>query len=337
MSASLPASDATYESSPRGYLARQFTTPVPLPASLDLTGQTAIVTGSNTGLGFEACRQLLQRGLSHLVMGVRSQVKGDAAAERLREEFLPPAASSSSSSSGSAAVAAAEARIDVWQVDLASYDSVRAFAGRCAGPSLPRIDLAILNAALVKPGYTVAAETGRELTLQVNYLSTALLATLLLAILRSKSKSKRAGAGDAEQQRQQPPTITVVGSDMQYMTTMARPSGRSGGVLAQLDTSEGYDQMGWYSREKLLLAFFVQRLSTQVDPGDVVVNVANPGSCGGTDFFREWPWLAARVMRVLHFFLARTADKGAGIYIEAARVRGAESHGSFVSDWAYKP
>ena len=50
-----------------------------------LSGKTAIVSGSNTGLGFEAARQLLDLGLSHLILAVRSLERGEAAAAKLRQ------------------------------------------------------------------------------------------------------------------------------------------------------------------------------------------------------------------------------------------------------------
>lgn len=80
-------SEASLESTVFGFLCRRLTGPKPLPAGIQLTDQVAIVTGSTVGLGLEASRQLLQLGLSRLVMGVRSQVKGDAAAAQLRSAF----------------------------------------------------------------------------------------------------------------------------------------------------------------------------------------------------------------------------------------------------------
>ncbi len=75
------------------------------PKDTDLTGRVGIVTGSNTGLGFESSRQLLSYKLSRLIMAVRSPTKGEAAAAKLRKEFP-------------------RATIDVWILDMNSYESV---------------------------------------------------------------------------------------------------------------------------------------------------------------------------------------------------------------------
>ncbi|KAK7432265.1 hypothetical protein QQZ08_001210 [Neonectria magnoliae] len=61
------------------FFKNQFRTRIELPTKEkypDVQGECAIVTGSNTGLGFESAKQLLALGLSHLVMGVRSLEKG---------------------------------------------------------------------------------------------------------------------------------------------------------------------------------------------------------------------------------------------------------------------
>ena len=78
------------------------------PESTDLSGQTAIITGSNVGLGYEASLQLLGLKLTNLILAVRSIEKGEKAASEMR--LLHP-----------------KANIEVWPIDLTSYDSVQAF------------------------------------------------------------------------------------------------------------------------------------------------------------------------------------------------------------------
>lgn len=255
-------SKAPSEATALGFLRRQFTRPKPLPAGLSLAGKVAIVTGSNVGLGLSACRQLLQLGLSHLIMAVRSQAKGDAAAAQLRTDF-------------------ASATVSVWIVDMESYDSVRAFANRCE--SLERIDVVILNAGLTMAPYTVARATGNELMLQVNYLSTALLTILLLPVLKAK---KIAGSS-------QPPVLSIVGSDAMYHNQMEL----RGPILPQFQRADTFTQFAWYGKTKLLQALFVSKLGKEavwncaVDAGKVggcwCFNVS--GCCSGAG--REEPWV----------------------------------------------
>ncbi len=67
----------------------------------DQTGRTAVVTGANSGLGYETCRALARRG-ARVIMAVRDEDKGRAARDRLHAEvppgeLVPPRASSRSS------------------------------------------------------------------------------------------------------------------------------------------------------------------------------------------------------------------------------------------------
>ncbi|KAF4592103.1 NAD(P)-binding protein [Ophiocordyceps camponoti-floridani] len=295
-------SRASFEATFLGFLYRQFTRQKPLPPDTDLTDNVAVVTGSNTGLGLEAARQLLELGLSHLILAVRLAAKGEAAAVRLRRDF--PAAV-----------------VVVWIVDLESYSSVRDFAERCAG--LTRLDIVILNAGLMRPSYTIAPETENELTLQVNYLSTLLLAILLLPVLKTSrvNGSRRRSV------------LSIVGSDLAYR---ARIESR-GPVLKQFERPERYNGYEWYSMSKLLLALFVAKLADFVDPDVVLINTVNPGMTKGTDFFREFPSVMVKLMGLLQWLLARSVGVGAATYVDAVVSYGGESHGSFISDWAIKP
>lgn len=118
-----------------------------LPVGLDLATQVAIITGANAGLGFESAKQLLALNISLLILAVRSVDKGERAALELRRQW--PAA-----------------RIDVWQLDMCSYDSIQAFAKR-VDDDLPRLDIALLNAGLVTPEFRKVKETGHEESMQV--------------------------------------------------------------------------------------------------------------------------------------------------------------------------
>lgn len=298
---------AAWEATLLGGIQRQFVSPKPTTTKIKIDGYTAIVTGSNGGLGFEACRQLLKHGLSHLVMGVRSKAGGEAAAKQLRQEFPDP-----------------NITISVFIVDMGSYESIQHFVDQVK--TLSRIDIVILNAAVVMTMYTPNPFTDHESTMQVNYLSTALLAILLLPILHSSKKNNNPS---------RPPVLSFVGSDLMYTPQYAPRSKAS--VLPQFDAKEKFDFFGSYSSSKLLLMFFVSRLAELVDPADVLINVANPGLTrySGLDRYGS---VGVRVfMKAMRLILGRSLEAGASIYLDAALARGSESHGSFISDWALKP
>ncbi|EED21262.1 short-chain dehydrogenase/reductase family protein, putative [Talaromyces stipitatus ATCC 10500] len=293
---------ASFEASNLGFIWRQFTRPKPLPAGIRLNGNVAIVTGSNTGLGLSVSRQLLDLGLSHLVMAVRSVSKGEAAAVELREKFP-------------------KAIITVWFLDMGSYDSIRAFAAQCG--TLQRIDIAILNAGLMQSEYVINPSTQHEVTLQVNYLSTALLAIMLLP----KLKASRNHGGS------RPPVLSIVGSDMMYSAKFKTP----GSILAQFQDHKTFDGTSWYAKSKILQMFFVSKLVDFVSSDNVLVNVSNPGMTAGTSFFQGHPAIVQKIISVAQWIFARSADVGATAYLDAVLVRGNISHGSFASDWTIKP
>ncbi len=124
----------------------------------DQTGRIAIVTGSNTGLGFDTARVLAQRG-AKVVMAVRDTAKGDAAAAQIR-------------------TAVPGAEVTVHKLDLGSLASVREAAAELAG-AYPRIDLLINNAGVMYPPKQTTAD-GFELQFGTNHLGHFALTGLLL-------------------------------------------------------------------------------------------------------------------------------------------------------------
>ena len=121
-------------------------------------GRLAVVTGANTGLGFETARVLAARGAS-VVLAVRDTEKGKRAAAAI-------------------AGAAPGADVMVQPLDLASLDSVRAAAGELRVRH-PRIDLLVNNAGVMFPPRQATAD-GFELQFGTNHLGHFALTGLLL-------------------------------------------------------------------------------------------------------------------------------------------------------------
>ena len=124
----------------------------------DQSGRVAIVTGSNTGLGFHTARVLAERGAS-VVLAVRNLDKGKEAAAQISRT-------------------APGAEVTLQRLDLGSLQSVREAAEELKATH-PRIDLLINNAGLMYPpkGHT---EDGFELQFGTNHLAHFALTGLLL-------------------------------------------------------------------------------------------------------------------------------------------------------------
>ena len=121
-------------------------------------GRLAVVTGANTGLGFETALVLAARGAS-VVLAVRDTEKGKRAAARI-------------------AGAARGADVTVQPLDLASLESIRA-AARELRARHPRIDLLINNAGVMFPPKQTTSD-GFELQFGTNHLGHFALTGLLL-------------------------------------------------------------------------------------------------------------------------------------------------------------
>jgi hypothetical protein len=130
-------------------------TPNDLP---DLAGKTIVVTGGNSGIGYEAALQLARRG-ADVVLACRDLSKGEGAAAEIRRQC--PGVS-----------------VEVRQLDLASLDSVRRFASDFAA-SHQRLDVLCNNAGVMALPYRRTAD-GFEMQFGTNHLGHFALTGLLL-------------------------------------------------------------------------------------------------------------------------------------------------------------
>ena len=122
------------------------------------TGRTAVITGANSGIGFEAARVLAARGAS-VVLAVRDLDKGKAAASRI-------------------SAAAPSADVTVQHLDLSSLNSVRNAAQQLRA-SHDRIDILINNAGVMNTPRNITVD-GFELQFGTNHLGHFALTGLLL-------------------------------------------------------------------------------------------------------------------------------------------------------------
>jgi NAD(P)-dependent dehydrogenase (short-subunit alcohol dehydrogenase family) len=128
------------------------------------TGRTAIVTGANTGIGFETARMLALKGAT-VVLACRNPEKGQAALSRILHQNP-------------------EGTVTFEALDLSDLDAVAWFAARFAA-SHERLDLLINNAGVMVPplGRT---KQGFELQFGTNHLGHfALTSRLLPLVLRT--------------------------------------------------------------------------------------------------------------------------------------------------------
>jgi retinol dehydrogenase 12 len=261
------------------FLYSQLFVTLPKPTK-DFTGQTIIVTGSNTGLGLEAARHFSRLNASLIIMAVRSLPKGEAAKQIILRSTNRPSSS-----------------IEVWELNLQSYDSVKAFVAKAN--QLDRIDGLLENAGIMTKHFKMVE--GHESTITTNVVSTFLLALLILPKLKESALKFNIR-----------PRITVVSSDLHFMAKF--PERYSDDIFDALNDREHADMgmeryascilqknmvfvsiadiiMHRYSVSKLLEVLVVRELgsilnNTASKSPQIIINCLTPGACR-SDFDRE--------------------------------------------------
>ncbi len=134
----------------------------------DLSGKTVLITGANSGIGFETARALLSAH-AEVIMAVRDRVKGESAAKAL--QATNP-----------------DTQIHILALNLSSLASVRHAADQFLA-QWTKLDLLINNAGIMATplGYTV---DGFEQQFATNYLGHYLLTRLLLPALQKAAPAR---------------------------------------------------------------------------------------------------------------------------------------------------
>ena len=128
----------------------------------DQRGRSFLVTGANSGLGFETARELAVHG-ARVVLASRSEAKGLAAVDRIKAERRG-------------------ALVEFRLLDLADLDSVRAFATAITSDAIT-VDVLVNNAGLMYPP-RVLTRQGFESQFATNHLGHFALTGLLFDTIR---------------------------------------------------------------------------------------------------------------------------------------------------------
>lgn len=266
----------------------------------DLSGQTVIVTGANVGLGKEAARHLAGMSPSRLILAVRNLAKGKEAADDV-------------------ITTTGNKNVEVWQLDLSSFASVKAFAQKVHS-DLTRLDILIENAGIAA-GEWRRTDDGHESTLQVNGISTALLALLILPKMRETVKTFQTKA-----------RIVIVGSEVHYWAKTVEM--QSASPITQLNKEEAFVPDDRYRVSKLLSLFIARALgesltnSSVAEDQSITVNCVNPGLCH-SELARDAGWF----LYIMKLLLARTTEYGARNLVWAALFE-QDVQGEYISDCA---
>lgn len=137
-----------------------------IPNKYALTGKVFIVTGANTGLGFETTKALALRDAT-IIMACRSMEKANDAIKEIRKET-------------------ANGTLIVNNLDLASFESIVDFVANIKS-NYEHFDCLINNAGLAIPKWDQKTEDGIELHFGTNHLGHFLLTRLLMERIEANS------------------------------------------------------------------------------------------------------------------------------------------------------
>lgn len=145
----------------------------PLPPPQTFLNKTILITGANTGLGLALALHCLNLGASHLILTTRSPTKSETTKAYLETHTTSKAYT-----------------IEMMHLDMLTFESVVEFANKVKREVL-EIDVVYLNAGVLnmKAEKVISAE-GWEVTMQINVLSTALLAILLVPWMKVAGKGQ---------------------------------------------------------------------------------------------------------------------------------------------------
>lgn len=254
----------------------------------------AIVTGANRGIGFGVAGQLAGRGY-HVVLAVRDEAKGKAAAEELNADA---------------------GQVEVRIVDVSDEGSVRGFA-RALADEQRRIDVLVNNAAVALNGFD--AHVARR-TMDTNFYGPIRMTDAVLPLMPEGGRVVMVSSGAG--------TLSILSPELQRRFT-ADDLDRETlyGLVEQFvdDVANGrHGEAGWptscYGVSKAALNAFVRIAAPELAKRGIAINAVGPGwvrtDMGGRAASRSIKEGAASVM---HGVLMDPDDTG-GFYRDGKRI-----------------
>lgn len=196
-------------------------------------GKVAIVTGANIGLGYETTLGLVSKDVQ-VIMACRNFDKAHKAKSKIEAQFP-------------------EAQLEVIQLDLGSFQSVRAFVKNFT-TKYDRLDLLIENAGIMMPPF-MQTEDGFESQFGVNHLGHFLLTHLLYPTIQKTPQAR---------------IITL--------SSIAHKNGRID--FENLNAEVKYSKMGAYGQSKLACLMFALELDRKLrkSGSETIAVSAHPGA-----------------------------------------------------------
>jgi len=272
-------------------------------AHMNKAAKTALVTGANSGLGFEAAAQLAEDGWDKVILACRSLEKAEAARAELVERT-------------------GKDPFDVLAVDTSEVASAHAACDELRKRAA-RIDFLLLNAGASGMDPQLNSD-GVEITYASTLIGHHVMTMRALGdgILSPNARIVIAGSEGA---RGNMPGMKV--HDLDRIAADDFGGDRVAAIEAlcrlELPVQEKFINMQEYVTAKLLVAWWVAELARRLPPG-ITVNAVSPGAVLSTSFARDanamMRFIMIPMMKVFGPLIGMSGsiDKGARRYLAAA-------------------
>ncbi|KAJ3572607.1 hypothetical protein NPX13_g4992 [Xylaria arbuscula] len=288
--------------------------PIALPPPGTFKGLAALVTGGTSGLGLAAAAHLVNLGATEVIITSRDPTRSGKALETLEKE-------TNGRSKGV---------VRVVELDMNRYDSVVGLVEEVKKVRAGKggIDFVILNAGVIGTEFT-AVDEGWDQNIQVNVLSTTLLALLLLPWMQAERAN-----------RSSPAHLSFVGSSSHIdvdTEALQQYIAQDGGVLAHYREAKNFpDPDVLYGTTKLMVHYVADKLAAiakgEEDGGpQVIVNTTCPGIVK-TNLARHYQGQSLALAIGVALFggvLGKTPENGARTLI-AAGITKQDENGKFI-------
>ncbi|KAK4183595.1 hypothetical protein QBC35DRAFT_467174 [Podospora australis] len=271
-------------------------------------GRTAMITGANGAYGSRAAKIFAHRDIDTLILvdvADSGRVKKEIEDELTAKNKPVP-------------------KILIWKVDMMTFAGCKELADKAKRELKDGyLDHVLMTVGILSFNRRESPE-GWETSIQVNYLSNALAALLLLPLLKSSPSNPNA------------PVLTFVTSFGIYPASFTMGVPKTGSYLKKLSNNrDGLEQGHQYGRSKALLLYFARELADRVSAvytgkNKVTINSADPGSA--------WTPLTAPnqgmlIPRLIMNFGARDAKYGAAALVNGVSASWEEGHGKIMQDF----
>jgi NAD(P)-dependent dehydrogenase (short-subunit alcohol dehydrogenase family) len=254
-------------------------------------GKVAVVTGANSGIGYEMTRELALKGAT-VVMACRSKSRGELAASKIRSDNP-------------------NAKVILMLLDLGDLAAVRNFSEEIKS-QFDRLDMLINNAGVMNPPFGKTAD-GFELQFGINHLGHFALTGLLLDIIVSTPHAR-----------------IVVVSSVAHQWSRANIDFDNLNAAGGYDKNVAYAQsklanvLFAYELQRRLEVCGYDTITAAVHPGWVRTNLFN--HTWPTRMITVWFGQSPAMGALPALYAATEQDVHAGDYYQPDRMRGMRGH-----------